>query len=67
TPKAVIPMRVHQLAIDILLDEEYKWAKTLKDQYFIDDEGNSVFNPTLNNLLALVFLLPIRIIQAQVL
>ncbi len=67
TPKAVIPMRVHQVAIDILCDPEYKWAKGLEDQYFEDSEGRSVFNPTLNNLLALIFQLPIRTIQAQVL
>ncbi|HDY7718960.1 TPA: hypothetical protein RQK05_000896 [Vibrio vulnificus] len=67
TPKAVIPMRVHQLALDILSDPEYKWAKSLEDQYFYSETGERVFNPTLNNLLALIFQLPIRVIQAQVL
>ncbi|MDP2588240.1 VPA1269 family protein [Vibrio splendidus] len=67
TPKAVIPMRVHQMAIDILCDPEYKWSKTLEDQFFLDGDGNRCFNPTLTNLLALIFQLPIRTIQAQVL
>ncbi|WP_210437707.1 VPA1269 family protein [Vibrio crassostreae] len=67
TPKAVIPMRVHQIAIDILCDSEYTWAKSLEDQYFEDEQGCRVFNPTLNNLLALIFQLPLRTIQAQVL
>lgn len=67
TPKAVIPMRVHQIAIDILCDPEYGWAKGLDDQYFKDGKGRYIFNPTLNNVLALIFQLPIRAIQAQVL
>lgn len=67
TPKAVIPMRVHQLAIDILCDPDYRWAKTLDDQYFVDEHGDKYFNPTLTNLLAIIFQLPIRTIQAQVL
>ncbi|WP_160291469.1 VPA1269 family protein [Aeromonas hydrophila] len=67
TPKAVIPMRVHQLAIDILCDPDYKWSRTLEDQYFHNEKSEKVFNPTLTNLLALVFQVPIRAIQAQVL
>lgn len=67
TPKAVIPMRVHQLAREILCDPDYKWSRTLEDQYFINEKNENIFNPTLTNLLALIFLLPIRTIQAQVL
>lgn len=67
TPKAVIPMRVHQLAREILCDPDYKWSRTLENQYFINEKNKKIFNPTLTNLLALIFLLPIRAIQAQVL
>ncbi|QXA09275.1 tyrosine-type recombinase/integrase [Acinetobacter pittii] len=67
TPKAVIPMRVHQLAIEILSDPDYKWSRTLEDQYFINEKDKKIFNPTLTNLLALIFFVPIRTIQAQVL
>lgn len=67
TPKAVIPMRVHQLAIDILCDPDYKWSRTLEDQHFYNEENEKIFNPTLTNLLALIFQVPIRTIQAQVL
>jgi len=67
TPKAVIPMRVHQLAIDILCDPDYKWSRTLEDQYFYNEKNEKVFNPTITNLLALIFQVPIRAIQAQVL
>ncbi|WP_282145457.1 VPA1269 family protein [Alteromonas stellipolaris] len=65
TPKAVIPYRVSQIAIEILNDPTYEWAKTLDFMYFKDDEGKKVFNPTLINLMALLFTLPIRGIQAQ--
>lgn len=67
TPKPIIPMRVHQLAIEILCDSDYKWSKTLQDQYFINEKNEKIFNPTLTNLLALIFYVPIRVIQAQVL
>ena len=67
TPKAVIPMRVHQLAIDILCDPDYKWSRTLEDQYFYNEKNEKIFNPTITNLLALIFQVPIRSIQAQVL
>ncbi len=65
TPKAVIPHRVQQLATDILLDDEYGWAKKQAAFYFTNEEGESVFNPTMNNLLATLFILPVRGIQAQ--
>lgn len=67
TPKPVIPMRVHQLAIEFLCDPTYKWSRSLQDQYFTNEKGKRIFNPTLTNLLALIFYVPIRTIQAQVL
>ncbi|MGL2998756.1 hypothetical protein KNV99_04680 [Acinetobacter nosocomialis] len=67
TPKPVIPMRVQQLAIEILCDPDYKWSRSLQDQYFINEKNKKIFNPTLTNLLALIFYVPIRAIQAQVL
>jgi hypothetical protein len=65
TPKAVIPYRVHQIATEILYDANYKWAKTLDHLYFEDEYGVSVFNPTIPNLLAVLFTVPVRGIQAQ--
>jgi hypothetical protein len=65
TPKAVIPYRVHQLATEILHDSDYKWAKTLPHLYFENEYGESVFNPTISNLMAVLFSVPIRGIQAQ--
>ncbi|MBZ2161607.1 VPA1269 family protein [Alteromonas stellipolaris] len=65
TPKAVIPYRVHQIATEILYDSEYKWGKTLDYMYFENGEGRREFNPTLINLLAILFTVPIRGIQAQ--
>lgn len=67
TPKEVIPMRVTQLAIEILCDPEYKWSRKIKCQYFLSTNNIKIFNPTLTNILALIFLIPIRMIQAQVL
>lgn len=67
TPKPIIPMRVQQLAIEILCDPDYKWSRALKDQYFINEKNEKIFNPTLTNFLALLFYVPIRTIQAQVL
>lgn len=65
TPKAVIPYRVHQIATEILFDPDYEWAKTLDYMYFQNEEGNRVFNPTIINLMATLFTIPIRGIQAQ--
>lgn len=65
TPKALIPYRVHQLATEILLDPDYEWAKTLSYMYFENQSGKEVFNPTIINLMAILFTVPIRGIQAQ--
>ncbi|TWD65291.1 VPA1269 family protein [Vibrio crassostreae] len=65
TPKALIPYRVHQIATDILYDPSYEWARSLDYMYFRDEEGVNTFNPTIVNLLALLFMIPIRGIQAQ--
>lgn len=67
TPKPIIPMRVQQIAKEILCDPDYNWSRTIEDQYFLNEKNENIFNPTLTNLLALIFLLPIRTIQAQVL
>ncbi|MBB1381963.1 hypothetical protein H5071_08320, partial [Shewanella sp. SR41-2] len=65
TPKALFPYRVHQISTEILLDTSYKWAKTLPHLYFENTFGAQVFNPTIINLMALLFTVPIRGIQAQ--
>lgn len=65
TPKALIPYRVHQIAAEILNDETYAWAKSLEYLYFENEFGDKVFNPTLINLFAVLFAIPIRGIQAQ--
>lgn len=65
TPKAVIPYRVHLLATEILFDPSYEWAKTQPFMYHENVYGEAVFNPTLVNLMALLFAIPLRGIQAQ--
>lgn len=65
TPKALIPYRVHQIAAEILNDETYAWAKSLEYLYFENEFGDKVFNPTLINLFAVLFAIPIRGMQAQ--
>lgn len=65
TPKAVIPYRVNQLATEILLDPSYEWARTLPFMYFENEYSEQVFNPTLINLMATLFTIPVRGIQVQ--
>lgn len=65
--KPVVPRKVIELAKEIILEDDYKFAKSLGSHWGYDRSGNAIFCPTLSNILFLILSVPIRTAQALML
>lgn len=68
--KPVLPRRIMNLAKDLLLEDDYAFARKFSDQYVNVSEGGEekrLLIPTISNLLFLILSIPIRTAQAMML
>lgn len=70
--KEIMPTKLILMCKDILMEDDHKWAKSLDSQYFDwlnKDTGKyqSVWCPSITNLILMLLELPLRKIQAKAL